>query len=214
MKNKSLFWILVIAMAVTVVVSNILVQYLFGSWLTWAAFTYPIAFLVTDIANRLLGTAKARQIILCGFIAGIFCSVLASLLTNEEGIPYTTLRIALGSGLAFFAAQMTDIYIFKKLQAAAWWKAPFTSTVLGSVIDSVIFFSVAFSLLFVFLEPTNDISWANEQLPLLGIWFTAPLWMSLAVADFGVKVSIGLLALLPFQYTTRRIKMESPQELI
>ncbi len=197
--SSNTFVSLVLAMALVVVVSNVLVQFLFGDWLTWAAFTYPIAFLITDLANRLLGPAAARKIVFYGFIVGVLCSLLASQLETADGVPYTTLRIALGSGLAFLIAQLTDVYVFSRLRHASWWKAPALSSVAGSVIDTAIFFTVAFSAAFIFLEPTNDVSWATELIPLLGVGPVVPLWVSLATADFGVKLLLVALALLPFK---------------
>lgn len=190
-------------MALVVVSSNILVQFLLGNWLTWAAFTYPIAFLITDITNRLLGASTARKVVLYGFIAGVFCSLVASQLTNADGFPLTTFRIALGSGLAFLVAQLTDVYVFSKLREKKWWKAPVVSSLFGSVIDTTIFFTVAFAIMFTFLEPGNDVSWANEILPLLGVGPVLPLWVSLAFADFLVKLSMILLSLVPFRYLTK-----------
>lgn len=188
----------VIAMAATVVASNILVQFLLGDWLTWGAFTYPIAFLVTDLTNRIHGPAAARTVVLAGFATGILCSLIGTQIIGEFG-PLVTLRIAIGSGLAFLTAQMLDIGVFNRLRGGAWWKAPLVSTLVGSSVDTAIFFTVAFSAGLVMLEPGNDVSWANEVLPLLGHGPMAPLWVSLAVADWGVKLLLALLALVPFR---------------
>jgi len=113
--------------------------------------------------------------------------------------PAVTLRIALGSGAAFLVAQMTDIFVFDKLRNGVWWRAPAISTLIGASLDTLIFFSVAFSSALIFLEPSNDVSWANETLPLLGFGPTVPLWVSLATADWLVKLALTLIALLPFK---------------
>lgn len=188
----------ILAMAATVVASNILVQFLLGDWLTWGAFTYPIAFLVTDLTNRIHGPAAARIVVLAGFATGILCSLIGTQIMGEFG-PLVTLRIALGSGIAFLIAQMLDIGVFNRFRDGTWWKAPLVSTLVGSSVDTAIFFTVAFSAGLVLLEPGNDVSWANEALPLLGHGPVAPLWVSLAVADWGVKLMLALLALVPFR---------------
>jgi len=121
-------------MAVIVVASNILVQFLYGQYLTYGAFTYPFAFLVTDITNRIHGAAAARRVVVVGFIVGLICSVVGTQITGEFG-PYVTLRIALGSGLAFLAAQLTDILVFNRLRAGNWWRAPLVSTLVSSTLD-------------------------------------------------------------------------------
>jgi len=188
----------VIAMAIIVVASNILVQFLYGNWLTYGAFTYPFAFLVTDITNRVYGAPAARRVVVVGFIVGLICSVIGTQINGEFG-PYVTLRIALGSGLAFLAAQLTDVFVFNRLRAGSWWRAPLVSTLISSTLDTVIFFTVAFSAWLSILEPANDVSWANEATPWLGIGPIAPLWMSLASADFSVKLTIAVFALIPFR---------------
>lgn len=188
----------VIAMAAIVVASNILVQKLLGNWLTWGAFTYPFAFLVTDLMNRLYGPSQARKVILAGFVTGILCSFIGTQIIGEFG-PLVTLRIAIGSGTAFLIAQLTDVFVFNRLRASNWWKAPLASSLIGSALDTAIFFSIAFSAALTFLEPANDTSWATEMLPLLGVGPTVPLWVSLAVADFGVKLLLALIALIPFR---------------
>lgn len=185
-------------MAIVVVLSNILVQFLFGNWLTWGAFTYPLAFLVTDLLNRLEGPAQARKVVLVGFVIGVICSLIGSQIMGEFG-PLVTLRIAIGSGTAFLIAQLLDISLFQKLRERAWWVPPLVSSMLSSALDTLIFFSIAFSTFFIFLEPANDVSWANEMLPLLGFGFVAPLWVSLAVADYLVKTLVAWLALIPYR---------------
>lgn len=194
----------VFAMAAVVVASNILVQFLFGQWLTWGAFTYPIAFLVTDVMNRVYGVASARRVVLAGFAVGVACSLIGTQIMGEFG-PLVTLRIAVGSGLAFLTAQLMDVAIFDRLRSGAWWRAPLASTLVGSALDTAIFFTVAFSSALVFLEPGNDVSWANESLPLLGVGPVAPLWVSLAVADWMVKLALAIVALLPFRAIVRKL---------
>lgn len=192
----------VIAMAAIVVASNILVQFLFGQWLTWGAFTYPLAFLVTDVMNRVYGVQAARRVVFAGFIVGVICSVIGTrIMLQGDGFTYpaVTLRIALGSGLAFLTAQLLDVAIFDRLREGRWWRAPLASTLIGSVVDTTLFFTIAFSGALVFLEPGNDVSWAGEMLPLLGMGPVVPLWVSLGFADWLVKLSLALLALVPFR---------------
>jgi uncharacterized integral membrane protein (TIGR00697 family) len=195
----------IIAMAAIVVASNILVQFLYGNWLTWGAFTYPLAFLVTDLMNRVYGTAAARRVVLVGFVVGIICSLIGTQIMGEFG-PLVTVRIAIGSGLAFLIAQLLDVGIFASLRNGAWWKAPLVSTLVGSSVDTVIFFSIAFSGALSFVHPSTDVSWASEVLPLLGVGPAAPLWVSLAVADWAVKLSLALLTLIPFRIITSRLR--------
>ncbi len=194
----------IIAMAIIVLASNILVQFLFGDWLTWGAFTYPLAFLVTDIMNRVYGAGPARTVVFVGFIVGLFCSLVGTQIMGEFG-PLVTFRIAIGSGLAFLTAQLLDVGIFSALRNGTWWKAPLLSTIVGSSVDTALFFTIAFSASLTVLEPGNDVSWANEAVPLLGVGPVAPLWVSLAVADWAVKLSLALIALAPFRWATMRV---------
>ena len=124
----------VLAMATIVVASNILVQYLFGQWLTWGAFTYPFAFLVTDLTNRWFGPVKTRRVVYVGFAIAVLLSVWLS----EP-------RIALASGTAFLCAQLLDVTLFNRLRAGSWWRAPLVSSSIGSALDTAIFFSIAFA---------------------------------------------------------------------
>jgi len=195
-------------MAAIVVASNILVQHLFGQWLTWGAFTYPLAFLVTDVMNRVYGVTAARKVVIVGFVTGVICSLIGTQIIGEFG-PLVTLRIAIGSGIAFFTAQMLDVAIFNRLRSGAWWRAPLASTLIGSSLDTILFFSIAFSATFSYIEPLNDVSWAHEVLPLVGVGPAAPLWVSLAVADWLVKLSLALLALLPFRAIVMRISPDT-----
>lgn len=191
-------------MAAIVVASNILVQFLFGQWLTWGAFTYPLAFLVTDVMNRVYGPAAARRVVLWGFAVGILCSLVGTQIVGEFG-PLVTLRVAIGSATAFLAAQLVDVAIFDRLRAGKWWRAPLASTLVGSSLDTAIFFSIAFSSALTFISPGADVSWANEAVPLLGFGPVVPLWVSLAVADFCVKLLLAIAALVPFRSIVRYV---------
>ena len=195
----------IIAMALIVLASNILVQFLFGNWLTWGAFTYPLAFLVTDLMNRLYGPSAARQVVFAGFIVGVICSLIGTQIEGEFG-PLVTFRIALASGVAFLTAQLLDVTIFDRMRDGAWWRAPLASTLIGASVDTALFFTIAFSGALAFLEPGNDVSWAGEMLPMLGSGPVAPLWVSLAVADWMVKISLALLALIPFRLIVLRFR--------
>lgn len=194
----------VIAMAAVVVASNILVQHLFGQWLTWGAFTYPLAFLVTDVMNRVYGASAARRVIFIGFLVGVASSLVGTQIVGEFGA-LVTWRIAVGSGIAFLSAQMLDVAVFDRLRGGVWWRAPVLSTIVGSSVDTILFFSISFSATLSFLEPGNDVSWAGEVLPVLGVGPQAPLWVSLAIADWGVKLALALAALLPFRIIVNRM---------
>ena len=200
----------VIAMATIVVASNILVQFLFGNWLTWGAFTYPLAFLVTDVMNRVYGAATARKVVFAGFVTGVLCSLIGTqIMLQGDGYTYpaVTLRIAIGSGLAFLTAQLLDVSIFDRLREGNWWRAPLASSLVGSAVDTALFFTIAFSASLAFIEPANDVSWAGEVLPLLGFGPQAPLWVSLAVADWGVKLALALIVLVPFRLIVKRMTL-------
>ena len=160
-------------MGIVVAVSNYLVQFpveatlaglALGEYITYAAFTYPIAFLVTDTANRLFGAQKARQIVYFGFALGVVLSLLAA--TDSLGV-----RIALASGTAFLTAQLLDVFVFDRLRSGTWWRAPLISSFLGSIVDTVLFFSLAF---------------AGTGIP----------WQTLAIGDFAVKI-LMMATLLP-----------------
>ncbi|MDS9466926.1 VUT family protein [Paracoccus sp. MBLB3053] len=183
----------VIAMAIVVVASNILVQHLLGDWLTWGALTYPVAFLVTDIMNRVYGSDAARKVVFAGFVTGVLCSVVAA------GMDKTTLRIAIASGAAFLSAQLMDIAVFNKLRKYNWWLPPLAASIVGSILDTAVFFTIAFSTALTPLFPGDDVSWANEIVPMLGQGPAQPLWISLAVADWMVKMAQAILALVPFR---------------
>lgn len=153
----------ILAMAVIVTASNILVQHEINAWLTWGAFTYPVAFLVTDLTNRRLGPVAARRVVYVGFALAL-------------GLSWTfaTPRIAIASGSAFLVAQLFDVFVFDRLRRAAWWRAPLISSVLGSAVDTALFFSIAF---------------AGTVVP----------WVTLGFGDFAVKLALALAMLLPFR---------------
>ncbi|WP_343313035.1 VUT family protein [Brucella sp. BE17] len=180
------------AMCAAVAASNILVQYPFehfglGELLTYGAFTYPVAFLVNDLTNRRFGPHAARRVVYAGFILGVIMSIwLAS--------P----RIAIASGSAFLIAQLMDITVFDKLRRKTWWKAPFAAAMFGSVVDTVLFFSIAFAAQFAWLDRITGLpdSSLTESAAFLGLGM--PLWASLAFGDFFVKVVMGTLMLIPY----------------
>lgn len=201
----------VIAMATIVVASNILVQFLLlDGLLTWGAFTYPLAFLVTDVMNRVYGASAARKVVFSGLVVGILCSLVGSqIMLQGDGFTYpaVALRIAIGSATAFLVAQLLDIAVFNRLREGSWWKAPLGSTLVGSTVDTVIFFSIAFAAVFNGLSSAaaQDVMWAQDTAPFMTTGPMMPLWVTLAVADWGVKLSIALLALLPFRLIVGRI---------
>lgn len=192
----------ILAMAVIVTASNILVQFTLGSWLTWGALSYPVAFLVTDVMNRVYGPAAARRVVMSGFVVGVIASLIAA------GLDKTTLRIAIASGTAFLTAQLLDIAVFDRLRAGVWWRAPLASTLIGSMVDTALFFSIAFSTL---LPHDANTGWSNEALPLLGTGPVVPLWMSLATADWMVKLGLAILALVPFRIIVRNLLRRTQQ---
>lgn len=185
-----------IGMAAVVVASNVLVQYpvrydlgplILEDLLTWGAFTYPIAFLVTDLCNRTFGPAKARIVVIAGFAIAVGISIYAA-----------TPRIAIASGTAFLVAQLLDVSIFHRLRDSHWWRAPLISSVLGSVLDTLLFFSLAFAASFALLGANDD--FAIEAAPFLGAFgFDAPRWMSWSVGDLAVKLLVALSLLAPYR---------------
>jgi len=190
------FFLFLALMAAVVVASNVLVQYpvryvlgplILEDLLTWGAFTYPVAFLVTDLCNRTFGPAKARIVVILGFILAVGISIYAA-----------TPRIAIASGSAFLAAQLFDVAVFNRLRHAHWWRAPLISSVLGSVLDTLLFFSMAFAASFAVLGPNDP--FAIEAAPFLGAFATeVPRWMSWAIGDLMVKVIVALGLLLPYR---------------
>ncbi|QIB34804.1 queuosine precursor transporter [Ancylobacter pratisalsi] len=171
-----------IAMMAVVAASNVLVQYPvqhFGlaEVLTWGAFTYPLAFLVNDLTNRRFGPAVARRVVYFGFALAVVLSIWLA-----------TPRIALASGTAFLVGQLLDIGVFNRLRRMSWWQAPLAGSFLGSAIDTVLFFSLAFA-------GDAEMSFAVTY-HLTGI--TVPLWVGLAFFDFVVKMACALLSLVPY----------------
>ncbi len=182
----------VVSMTFVVVISNIIVQYPFahfglGELLTWGAFTYPFAFLVNDLTNRRFGKSAARRVVAAGFITALILSVwLAS--------P----RIAIASGTAFLMAQLIDIGVFDRLRASSWWKAPLISTFIGSAVDTVLFFGIAFAPYFAGLDTSVGLEDGSLGFPASIFGIAMPLYMSLAIGDFLVKIFIGIVALVPY----------------
>jgi uncharacterized integral membrane protein (TIGR00697 family) len=195
----------ILAMAAIVVASNVLVQFLLlDGLLTWGAFTYPFAFLVTDLMNRIYGAPAARRVVLAGFATGILCSLIGSrIMLQGDGYEYAAvpLRVAIGSGIAFLLAQLVDIAIFDRLRKGAWWRAPFVSSIFGSAFDTALFFTIAFSASITVFGPDADsaINWAWEGAPFLLHGPEAPLWVTLAFADWLVKLAVAIVALIPFR---------------
>ena len=178
----NLFYKLSLLMGLVVVVSNYLVQFpiqYFGlsEILTYGAFSYPITFLITDLANRAYGKIVARKIVYVGFAIGILLTLFVS--TNFSDI--ISIRIAIGSGVAFFIAQNLDIQIFDHLRKKIWFVAPLASSILGSVTDTLLFFSIAF-------------------------YATGIPWISLAFGDLVVKLLIALTMLIPFRLLIYKIR--------
>ena len=201
----------ILAMATIVVASNILVQFLLlDGLLTWGAFTYPLAFLVTDVMNRVYGVAAARRVVFAGFVVGIICSLIGSQIMLEYG-PAVALRIAVGSATAFLVAQLLDVAVFDRLRGGAWWRAPLASTLIGSTVDTVLFFTIAFSASITVFGQNADaaIGWAWDVVPFLLMGPDAPLWVTLAVADWGVKLVIALIALVPFRVIVAKISQDA-----
>ncbi|MDH3712949.1 MAG: queuosine precursor transporter [Gammaproteobacteria bacterium] len=153
----------IVAMTVIVTASNFLVQYPINDWITWGALTYPVAFLVTDLTNRRLGAQSARRVVYVGFALAVILSIVLA-----------TPRIAIASGSAFLIAQLLDVYVFNRLREARWWLAPLVSSALGSVVDTALFFTLAF---------------AGSGDP----------WITWALGDLGVKLAVALIMLVPFR---------------
>ena len=178
----NLYYKLSVMMGVVVVISNYLVQFPINflnlnEILTYGAFSYPITFLITDLANRAYGKVVARKIIYLGFIMGIIFTLLVS--TNFNDV--ISIRIAIGSGTAFFIAQNLDVQVFDKLRKKVWFVAPLTSSILGSITDTFLFFSIAF-------------------------YATGIPWVTLAAGDLLVKFLITLIMLIPFRILLNKIK--------
>tara|TARA_A100001011_G_scaffold381239_1_gene449505 strand:+ start:1318 stop:1863 length:546 start_codon:yes stop_codon:yes gene_type:complete len=169
-------------MGLVIICSNYLVQfpvkfYELDNLLTYGAFSYPITFLITDLANRAFGKKIARRLVLIGFFIGIILTLFVS--TNFEDI--ISIRIAIGSATAFIIAQNLDVSIFDLFRKKTWYVAPLTSSILGSIIDTFLFFSIAFY---------------NTGIP----------WFSLALGDLAVKLIVALIMLIPFRLLINKIK--------
>ena len=199
----------VIAMAAIVVASNILVQFFVGDWLTWGAFTYPFAFLVTDVMNRVYGAAAARRVVLAGFVVGIICSLIGTQImvqiAPDISAPAVTLRIAIGSATAFLVAQLIDVAVFNRLREGSWWRAPLASTLIGSSIDTALFFSIAFSASAAALLGTDHNTEFFNEVVATPFGPDLTRWIGTAGVDWCVKVSIALVALVPFRLIVGRM---------
>ena len=177
-----LFLFLSLMMGVVVLVSNYLVQFPVNYYgldqiLTYGAFSYPIAFLITDLANRSYGKVVARNIVYIGFIIGISFTLIFS--TNFADL--ISIRIAIGSGTAFLVAQLLDVKIFDNLRKKQWFIAPLTSSLIGSTVDTFIFFSISF-------------------------FSTGVPWVTLALGDLTVKILVALIMLIPFRLLLKTFK--------
>jgi len=182
----------IFCMCAAVAASNIFVQYPFehfglGEMLTYGAFTYPFAFLVNDLTNRRFGPAAARKVVYAGFVLGVFMSIWLA-----------TPRIAIASGSAFLIAQLMDITVFNRLRQKTWWKAPFAAAMFGSIVDTVLFFSIAFAAQFAWLDAITGLPDSSLTEPAAFLGLGMPLWASLAIGDFFVKVVMGTLMLVPY----------------
>ena len=169
-------------MGVVVLSSNYLVQfpinyYGFNEILTYGAFSYPIAFLITDLANRSFGKLVARKIVYFGFFLGIGFTILFS----TDFADYISIRIAIGSGIAFLFSQLLDVQIFDKLRKKKWFIAPLTSSIIGSTIDTFLFFSISF-------------------------YATGVPWITLSLGDLTVKILVALIMLIPFRLLLKTFK--------
>ena len=179
--NK-LFLLLSLIMGVVVLASNYLVQFPINYYgleriLTYGAFSYPIAFLITDLANRSYGKGIARKIVYIGFAVGISFTLLFS--TNFADL--ISVRIAIGSGTAFLIAQLLDVQIFDNLRKKAWFIAPFTSSIVGSTVDTFLFFSISF-------------------------YASGVPWVTLSLGDLTVKIIVALIMLIPFRLLLKTFK--------
>ena len=179
--NK-LFILLSFFMGVIVLLSNYLVQFPIKYYglekiLTYGAFSYPIAFLITDLANRTYGKLVARKIVYIGFILGISFTILFT--TNFADL--ISVRIAIGSGTAFLVAQLLDVQIFDKLRQKKWFVAPLTSSIIGSTVDTFLFFSISF-------------------------YATGIPWFTLSLGDLAVKIFVAIIMLIPFRLLLGTIK--------
>ncbi len=180
-KNR-LFFILAFSMGLIVALSNYLVQFPITYMnlediFTYGAFSYPVAFLITDLANRRYGKEIARKIVYIGFVLGLFLTLYFS--TDFSNL--ISKRIAIGSGIAFLTAQLLDVQVFDKLRKKVWFVAPFISSLIGSVIDTFLFFSIAF-------------------------YGTGINWITLSFGDLFVKIFVAMIMLIPFRLLLSRVK--------
>jgi queuosine precursor transporter len=200
----------ILAMAAIVVASNILVQFVIaGGLLTWGAFTYPFSFLLIDLTNRAFGPRAARTVVVWGFLTGVLCSLIGSQIEIAPGVPAVALRVAVASGAAFLVAQLLDVAIFHAFRQREWWRAPLTSTFVSSSLDTLIFFSLAFAAALGVFFPAGAneaATWAQDPVPLLNLGPAAPLWVSLALADLGVKIALALITMIPYRLVTMHLQ--------
>ena len=193
----------ILLMAIVVASSNYLVQYPvqarigpldLADVLTWGAFTYPVAFLVTDLTNRRFGVGPARLVVACGFVFAVAISMGLS-----------SPRIAIASGTAYLCGQLLDVTVFNRLRRLKWWKAPLTASLVGSVLDTVIFFSVAFAPAFSFVGPNDPFAVAGA--PLFGVLpESLPRFVSWAGGDLSVKLIAALILLVPYGMLLNALK--------
>jgi conserved hypothetical integral membrane protein len=218
MRNRPSYLPFVAAMALIVMASNVLVQFpvegelgalSLADILTWGAFTYPFAFLVTELANRRAGPGFARRIVFAGFVVAVICSLVVPPLFYRLGLigfetePGRLARIAAASGSAFLLAQLLDVSVFNRLRRKSWWRAPIASSIAGSILDTFVFFSIAFAGLFALVGPGDG--FAAEIAPLLGTFgLEAPRWISWALGDLSVKLLIAVFALIPYRLIVAR----------
>lgn len=199
----------IMAMVVVVLASNFLVQhpvnFVLGGFnladlLTWGAFTYPLAFLVTDLTNRRFGPARARLVVFAGFALAVVLSLWLA-----------TPRIAIASGTAFLIAQLLDVFLFNRLRhGKTWWKAPLISSVTASVLDTALFFTLAFAAGFSILGVNDE--FATEAAPLFALGVESPRWMSWAIGDLAVKLIAVAMLLLPYRLLTSFIHEAGQQQ--
>lgn len=166
----------VLAMVVVVAASNVLVQYPINDFLTWGAFTFPVAFLVTDLTNRRFGPGSAQRVVVVGFVIGAALSVVLA-----------GPRIGAASAVAFLAGQLLDVAIFDRLRRMAWWRAPLASSILASVVDTALFFSLAF---------------VGTGVP----------WVTLGIGDFAVKLAMAATLLIPYGALMRFVQAAPTQQ--
>jgi uncharacterized integral membrane protein (TIGR00697 family) len=180
---KKIFILLSFVMGVVVLSSNYLVQFPINYYgleeiLTYGAFSYPIAFLITDLANRSYGKVVARKIVYIGFVIGIAFTLFFSTTFTD----LISVRIAIGSGTAFLVAQLLDVQIFDQLRKKKWFVAPLTSSLIGSTIDTFLFFSISF-------------------------YATGIPWITLSLGDLAVKIFVALIMLIPFRLLLGTLKV-------